>query len=124
EPILVVEDELAVLEVTARMLRRGGYLVVDAASGAEALSLAADNEFVLLLTDLVMPEISGLDLAERIKEIRPEVAVLFMSGYSQDVLGPKRVLDEGVALIQKPFTEQALLEKVGAIVARHSRAGG
>jgi FixJ family two-component response regulator len=76
---------------------------------------------VLLLTDLVMPGISGLDLAERVREICPEVAVLFMSGYSQDMLGPKRILDEGVALIQKPFTEQALLGKVGAIVAARNR---
>ncbi|HEY6280148.1 MAG TPA: response regulator [Streptosporangiaceae bacterium] len=117
--ILVVEDEPAVLEVTTRILRRGEYSVLPAATGDEALALAADHEFDLLLTDQVMPDISGRELAERIRQIRPQAAVLFMSGYSQDQRGPQDAHGEKAALIHKPFTEQALLAGIrSAIVAR------
>jgi len=115
--ILVVEDEPAVLAVTTRILRRNEYSVLAAATESAALSLAADHEFDLLLTDLVMPQASGPGLAKRIQQMRPEVAVLFMSGYSQHVLGPQHALDDGVTLVQKPFTEQALLESVDAAIA-------
>ena len=115
--ILVVEDEPAVLEVTARILRRSEYTVLAATTGAEALSLAADHEFDLLLTDLVMPQTSGQELAHHIQQLRPEVAVLFMSGYSQDGPWSQRAPDEGTALLQKPFTAQALLESVRAVIA-------
>lgn len=116
ETILVVEDEPAVLEVTSRILRRNGYSVLEAARWDTALSLAADNEFQLLLTDSVMPEVSGSELAARLLEGRPELSVLFMSGYSDGVLGPRRVLPEGVELIQKPFNESSLLAKVRAVI--------
>jgi signal transduction histidine kinase len=122
QTILVVEDEPAVLEIAARILRRNRYSVLAAATGSEALTLAADHEFDLLLTDLVMPEISGLELAGRIRQLRPEVAVLYMSGYSQDVPGPLGAVDEGVAFVQKPFTRQSLLEGVRAIIAGPSSA--
>jgi signal transduction histidine kinase len=115
--ILVVEDEPAVLEVTARILRRSEYSVLTASTESQALSLAADHEFDLLLTDLVMPQISGLELARHIRQLRPEAAVLFMSGYSQDALGPRGALDKGIVLVQKPFTAQALLESVDAVIA-------
>jgi CheY-like chemotaxis protein len=108
-----------VLEVTARLLRRNQYSVLAATTESDALSLAADHEFDLLLTDLVMPQISGRELAERIQELRPGVAVLFMSGYSPDVPGPQHALGEGVAVLQKPFTAQALLENVHAAIAEH-----
>jgi DNA-binding NtrC family response regulator len=117
ETILVVEDEPAVLAVTARILRGSEYAVLTATTGAEALALAADHEFNLLLTDLVMPDISGLELAKRFRQIRPETAVLFMSGYSPDALGPPGPLGEGIALVQKPFTGPALLERVRAALA-------
>jgi len=108
---------VAVLAVTTRILRRNEYSVLAAATESAALSLAADHEFDLLLTDLVMPQASGPGLAKRIQQMRPEVAVLFMSGYSQHVLGPQHALDDGVTLVQKPFTEQALLESVDAAIA-------
>jgi len=117
ETVLVVEDEPAVRDIAARILRRNEYSVLEAASGQEALSLAAEHEFDLLLTDLVMPQVSGTELARRIGQVRPGVAVLFMSGYSQDVLGPRRALDDGVALIQKPFAAQELLRSVRAVIA-------
>ncbi|SRR6266568_524649 len=116
QTILVVEDEPAVLAVKARMLRRNKYSVLEAATPSQALSLAADHEINLLLTDLVMPQISGLELASRMQQLRPEAVVLFMSGYSQDALGPQRALDEGAALIHKPFTEKALLQMVSTII--------
>jgi signal transduction histidine kinase len=121
--ILVVEDEPAVRQVTARILHRNEYSVLEAATEADALALAADHEFDLLLTDLVMPQISGRELAGRIQQLRPGVAVLFMSGYSQDVLGPQGAPDEGIALIQKPFTAQALLENVLAAIVERGPPG-
>jgi hypothetical protein len=117
QTILIVEDEPGVLAVTARMLRRNNYSVLAAVTASQALSLAADHEIKLLLSDLVMPQISGLELASRIQQLRPKTAVLFMSGYSPDDLGPQSVLDEGAVLLHKPFTEQALLETVHAVIA-------
>jgi signal transduction histidine kinase len=114
ETVLVVEDEPAVRQITARILRRHGYAVLEAASGAEALTLAADHHFDMLLTDMVMPQVSGPELAQRIKDMDPEVPVLFMSGYSQDVLGPRGALDADARLIQKPFAAQELLKAVRA----------
>jgi signal transduction histidine kinase len=118
QTILIVEDEPGVLAVTIRMLRRNNYSVLAAATASQALSLAADHEISLLLTDLVMPQISGLELASRIRQLRPQTAVLFMSGYSPDDLGPHRALDEGAELLHKPFTEQALLKTVHAVIAQ------
>jgi two-component system cell cycle sensor histidine kinase/response regulator CckA len=117
ETILVVEDEPAVLQVVVRMLRRNDYSVMAAATGAQALALAADHEFDMLLTDVIMPDISGLELAERIRQLRPTASVLFMSGYSPDLFGPKRVHTEGIALLQKPFAERTLLEGIRAAMA-------
>jgi PAS domain S-box-containing protein len=114
ETILVVEDEPAVLELTSRILRQGGYAVLEATTFQEALSLAASHDFQLLLTDSVMPEMSGSVLAKRISQLRPGRGVLYMSGYSEGVLSPQRLLDDGVTLIQKPFDRRTLLEKVSA----------
>ncbi|HMC07930.1 MAG TPA: response regulator, partial [Actinomycetota bacterium] len=117
ETVLVVEDEPAVLELTSRILRQNGYTLLEAATFGEALSLAATHDFQLLLTDSVMPQMSGRTLAERVNELRPERRVLYMSGYSEGVLSPQRVLDEGVALIQKPFNRRNLLGKVHAALS-------
>ena len=123
ETILVVEDEPALLELTSRILRQHGYVALEAGTHEEALSLASTREFRLLLTDSVMPHMSGYNLAEQIQELRPGVAVLFMSGYSRGVLGPRRVLDEGMAFLQKPFSHRVLLEKVQAVLHPRSRRG-
>jgi signal transduction histidine kinase len=123
ETILVVEDEPAVLDVAARILEQNRYTVLAAGTGSQALALAAEHRFDLLLTDMVMPEISGLELARRVKQLRPVVAVLFMSGYSQDVLGPQRVNDEGIALVQKPFSRRTLLDGVRTAVGATARPG-
>jgi CheY-like chemotaxis protein len=87
ETILVVDDEPAVLAVTARILRQHGYRTLEAASFEEALAIAADHDFQLLLTDSVMPKMSGATLAERVTELVPGLAVLYMSGYSQAAPG-------------------------------------
>jgi signal transduction histidine kinase len=123
QTILIVEDESAVLEVTARILRRNGYQVHAASTGAQALALASRHEFDLLLTDQVMPEMSGPEVAQRIGQIRPEAGVLFMSGYSWNVPGPRNVPAEGAMLLRKPFTEQALLESIRAALTAPGRVG-
>jgi PAS domain S-box-containing protein len=117
ETILVVEDEPAVLELTSRILREGGYAVLEAATFPEALSLATSHDFHLLLTDSVMPEMSGSALAEQVSVLRPGRRVLFMSGYSEGVLSPQRLLDNDMTLIQKPFSRRTLLETVSAALS-------
>jgi signal transduction histidine kinase len=117
ETVLVVEDEPAVRQITARILRRNGYLVLEAASGAEALTLAADHHFDMLLTDLVMPQVSGPELAQRIQQMHPGIPMLFMSGYSQDVLGPRGALDADAPLIQKPFAAPELLKTIRGLLS-------
>ena len=117
ETVLVAEDEPAVRQITARILRRNGYSVLEAASGAEALTLAADHHFDMLLTDLVMPQISGPELAQRIQQMHPGIPMLFMSGYSQDVLGPRGALDADAPLIQKPFAAPELLKTIRTLLA-------
>ena len=112
ETILVVEDEPAVLEVTSRILRQNGYTTLEAGTFEEALSLAASSDFQLLLTDSVMPRMSGATLAERVAELRPGLPVLYMSGYSEGAPAPQYAIDKEAARLQKPFDQQTLLEKV------------
>ncbi len=116
ETVLLVEDEDAIRTVATRILERNGFVVIGAADGQEALALAADHHFDLLLTDVVMPHMSGRDLADRIAEDHPGRPTLFMSGYSQGVLGSQRGLDDGVSLLQKPFSERSLVEAIHALL--------
>ena len=95
---------------------RNGYAVLQAASGAEALIVAGDHACDLLLTDVIMPSMSGPELTECIRRQRPRLAVLFMSGYSHGVLGPGGVIDRRMALIEKPFNARQLLEKVHSVI--------
>ena len=120
ETILVVEDVPAMLAVATRLLERNGYQVLQAASGDEAIGIAAHHDFQLLLTDSVMPKMSGFVLTEKLRATRPELRVLFMSGYS-DAGGPQGPSDSLAALIQKPFTEYDLLVEVDAALDRSSR---
>jgi signal transduction histidine kinase len=117
ETILVVEDEPAVLRVVTRILQRNEYSVMAATNGTQALALAADHEFDLLLTDVVMPGISGLELADRVKQTHPRAAVLLMSGYSPDLAGPGHAFRPDLPLVQKPVTERTLLEAIRAAIA-------
>ncbi|MEO7398860.1 MAG: PAS domain S-box protein [Ilumatobacteraceae bacterium] len=112
ETVLIVEDQQAVREVIIAMLRRNGYQVLSAAGAREALVIAADADFDLLLTDVVMPEMSGRGLVEALRDQRGDHQVLFMSGYSGAAFLTERFLEPAEALIHKPFNETALLQAV------------
>ena len=112
QTILVVEDEDAIRQVVARILGSNGYVVLTAGLGSEAMALLADHRCDLLLTDVVMPEMSGRHLAERAQKRYPDLPVLYMSGYSDGLLTDQRLLEAGSELLQKPFTAPELLRKV------------
>ena len=118
ETVLVVEDEDALREVTRRILTRNGYQVIAAASGSEAIALATKHpgEIDLLLTDVIMPQMLGKEVAERVAALRPGLRVLYTSGYAQSVLDSKGRLEAGVALLEKPFTESMLLTKLREVL--------
>jgi two-component system cell cycle sensor histidine kinase/response regulator CckA len=118
ETILLVEDEPAILKMTTVMLKRQGYTVLPASTPGEAIGLAQHHvgEIHLLLTDVVMPEMNGRDLAKNLLSLYPQLKSLFMSGYTANVIAHHGILDEGVHFIQKPFATKALAEKVRTIL--------
>jgi signal transduction histidine kinase len=118
ETVLLVEDEAGVRAFAARMLRSQGYRVVEACSGEHAVSQAAElrEPIDLLLTDVVMPGMSGRQLAVRLMETHPGLKVLFMSGYTDTVMAQHGVLEPGTELLPKPFTLQSLGDKVRAVL--------
>ena len=119
ETLLLVEDEAAVRELAARVLRDHGYTVLEASDPAEAFlaidHLAAD-EVQLLVTDVVMPQMNGRDLAEQLAALRPDLRVLYVSGYTDRAIVHHGVLDEGTPFLQKPFTAEALVRKVREVL--------
>jgi PAS domain S-box-containing protein len=118
ETILLVEDDLTLLDMTRRMLEKTGYIVFPANSGGEALRLAEKNSKTidLLLSDVVMPEMNGKELSNKIMEIIPDLKILFMSGYTSNVIGHNGVLEEGVQFVAKPFSRKDLADKIRAIL--------
>lgn len=110
EVILLVEDEPAILNLASIMLRRFGYTVLAAGTPGEAIALARDypRKIHLLITDVVMPEMNGRDLAGNLASSHPEIKCLFMSGYTANVIAHRGVLDPGVNFIQKPFSKDDL----------------
>ena len=120
ETVLVVEDMAAVRAVTCEMLKRFGFTVYDAADGITAVQIAEQltGRIDLLLTDVVMPDINGRDLASRFRKTRPELKVLFMSGYTDDAVVRHGILQEGIAYLQKPFTPKSLVRKVREVLDR------
>jgi DNA-binding response OmpR family regulator len=122
ETILVVEDQQSVRCFAAAALRQYGYHVIQASDGDEAISAAGQygGEIHLLLTDVVMPGISGKVSAERLKEMRPGLKVLFMSGYTADIIAQRGVLDRSVAFLHKPFSPVELAAKVREVLEQAS----
>ncbi len=112
ERILLVEDEKNAQRLVQRMLGRAGYEVVPCSSGGEALGLWHGGEFDLLLTDLMMPQMDGMELYRALAQEVPDLHVLFMSGYSQESRTVKEVLEEGHHYVQKPFSCSELLKSV------------
>jgi DNA-binding response OmpR family regulator len=118
ETILLVEDDASVREVTRRVLAGAGYEVLVATSGSDGLlaSERHDGRIHLLLTDVVMPQMSGKVLAERLSAARPGLKVLYMSGYTDNAIVHHGVLDAGTDFIGKPFSQEGLLAKVREIL--------
>jgi len=118
ETVLVVEDEVSVRSLVRGVLESHGYRVLEACHGADALAISDQHggPIHLLLTDVVMPEMSGRDLASRVVPRRPGIRVLYMSGYTDDAIVHNGVLDAGTAFLQKPFTPDALAHKVREVL--------
>jgi len=119
ETVLLVEDEAAVRELAARVLRDHGYCVLEASDPSQALRAIdahSADEIQLLVTDVVMPQMSGRDLAEHVAPLRPDIRVLYVSGYTDRAIVHHGVLDEGTPFLQKPFTAEALVRKVREVL--------
>jgi len=118
ETIMLVEDEPAILNMTAMLLRKQGYKVLTAGTSRDAIQVSHEHADVihLLLTDVVMPEMNGRDLATSLMSTHPRLKCLFMSGYTADVIAHHGVIDEGLHFIQKPFSLPSLAEKVRAVL--------
>ena len=118
ETILLVEDEDVVRGLAKQILEQSGYKVMAAARGEEAirLCLQSADPIHLVLTDVVMPETSGKEVADRLRELLPGLRVLFMSGYTDEAIVHHGVLDSNIEFIQKPFTPTALIRKVREVL--------
>jgi len=119
---LLVEDEPTILTMTRMMLERKGYSVLPAATPGEAIEMAKTHADTihLLMTDVVMPEMNGRDLSGQITDLYPDIRLLFMSGYTANVIAHHGVLDDGVAFIQKPFSMADMTEKVRKVLDKTS----
>lgn len=119
ETLLVVEDEASIRAMASQMLRKRGYVVLEAANGMEALRLAEEyaGQIHLILTDVVMPGMSGKDLVSQLETARPGIKVLYMSGYAENAIIHQCVLDSKVAFLQKPFTIQGLVRMVREVIS-------
>lgn len=123
ETILLVDDDDAVRGIALEVLQIHGYQVIEAQSGAAALSIAKshDGPIDLLLTDLLMPEMTGFDLADQLVKLRPGTKVLYMSGHSKTIVH-QRLFKAETPLIQKPFDLDALLRKVREVLDSANRS--
>ena len=119
ETILLVEDQDVVRCFAVAALTQVGYHVVEAPDGDKAMAIAKEHagQIHLLLTDVVMPGMNGKELSESLKELRPDLKVLYISGYTADVIADRGVLDRGVALLHKPFSSDELAAKVRLVLS-------
>jgi DNA-binding response OmpR family regulator len=123
ETILVVEDQDSVRAFTTAALKLYGYRVIEASDAEQAFALATQNPtgIQLLLTDVVLPGMNGRQLAERLNGVCPQMKVLFVSGYTADVIARRGVLDHGISYIPKPFSAEGLAAKVREVLASGQR---
>ncbi|HET8546491.1 MAG TPA: response regulator, partial [Bryobacteraceae bacterium] len=123
ETILIVEDEEGVRRVLLEMLSQQGYRVLVASSGPEALDLCSQEHgpIDLLITDVIMPKMSGRELADHLRDCRPNLKVLFVSGYTDSAIVHHGILEEGTVFLQKPFTPEQIAGKVREVL--DERAG-
>ncbi|HEX9691702.1 MAG TPA: PAS domain S-box protein [Gemmatimonadales bacterium] len=122
EVILLAEDDDSVRAPTATILRRQGYTVLEAANGREAMALVETHQgpIDLILTDVVMPELGGVSMVEQLRPLRPEVKVLYISGYTDDAIARQGLLRPGAHYLEKPFTPVALLRRVRQVLDARS----
>jgi len=118
ETLLLVEDELGVRQLVCEMLQRLGYRILQASGGAEAFRLFEQHQgsIDLLITDVIMPQMSGRELAQRLKVLQPSLKVLYISGYTDDMLAHHGVLESNVFLLQKPFAPDELAKKLREVL--------
>ena len=118
ETILLVEDELSLLAMTQKMLEKMGYTILAANRPSEAIKIAEEysRDIDLVFTDVVMPEMTGKEMAERIRPLYPNARILFSSGYTANVIAHNGILDEGIEFIQKPYSKDALANKLRRIL--------
>ena len=113
EKILLVEDDAGVRRITKTHLIRLGYCVIEAEHPKDALKLASDSPDIdLLLTDVVMPELGGRELSQQVAKLLPEAKILFMSGYTDDIIASHGILNDGIHLLNKPFSRDQLAQKL------------
>jgi DNA-binding NtrC family response regulator len=124
--VLLVEDDAAVRALTRAILDQNGYTVLEAGSGGEALEIGTRHvaPIHLLLTDVVMPKLSGVELADRLTSKRPDMKVLCMSGYTDEAVALHDVRARGMAFIEKPFTPASLARKVREVLDSPSAPPG
>jgi len=118
ETVLLVEDEAGILKLATRQLKSWNYHVLAASKPGEALAVATSNpgKIDLLVTDVVMPEMNGKELADRLQLIYPQLRCLYMSGYTEDTIAHHGVLDEGIHFISKPFSGQEFAVKIRKVL--------
>jgi signal transduction histidine kinase/CheY-like chemotaxis protein len=121
--VLLVEDEAPLRRLISAILSAAGYRVIEAAGGDEALALATCKPIELLLTDVVMPNMSGPELVSRLRGSRPDLAVLYMSGYDRELVGQK-ALEGNADILPKPFTPRDLLTRINELLGAHRKIAG
>jgi CheY-like chemotaxis protein len=115
--VLVVDDEAPIREMETRILKKGGYRVMEAAGGPAALAMLAEGKPLdLLIADLEMPELSGEEMVRRIHQVRPNLKVLYVTGNIDRLLDARSLIWEGEAFLEKPFTAAGLLEAVSLLL--------